>query len=89
MASTLTARPPLPIPPHTAPPSYRLKAFVDSRRYLNALLEKFPESAQARNLMVDVEDAIIRDGLLTAGVATGAVVVGGLILGALLGGKRR
>lgn len=68
---------------------FKLKDFVTARRTLRDLLEKYPESAQARNLLEDVEDALVKEGLITAGVATGALVVGGVILGAILGGSRR
>lgn len=66
---------------------FRLTEYVQARTALRDLLTKFPESAQARALLSETEDAIVKDGLVTAGVATGLVVIGGVLLGALLGGK--
>ena len=61
---------------------------MNSKRSLEGLLDKYPESHQARNLYDEVQNAIIKEGLVTAGVAVAGVAAIGTLIGVLASRRR-
>lgn len=68
--------------------SFKIGEYSDAKRYVEALLVTEPENAQAKVLLLNIEDKITKDGLIGLGIAGGALAIGIGVLGAMLRKKK-